>query len=1544
MAENDRTVRILLEAEVKQAQGEISKLEAEVRRLGGSLTNTAGAASQADKAMDSISGSSQKLNQGIGASIGALTGLKTSVGGLGTGFEDATGQVEELGQQSTGTFSNIGSLVTGATAGLIKFALAFGVVLSATSLLRSGIGFIRDSIREAASEEGQLIRLAQAVEITGISFESVKDQVIATADEIQKFTAFSDSEVYDALQRLVIITGDYNKSLAALPTVLDLAAGLENDLVTTSSKLSLALEGNFSGLGKFATELKKVDVELFNQLDSNEKLAIILGVVKDKVLDLRLASGKGFEADIKQLGFAWDDFKQSVGDLIIDSPALIGFLEIVKERVREWTNELNNNEELQNKVNEAIQKFLDATEDVPERIKTISTGLFDLHGFLKSIDDALNSVLKTSTGWGQYLHDQIVSGLNFTEEETGLGTFGLAISDAMSSGAQRGINKIRDLLGIEIPKLEVPEIQILTPDQANIVETFTKDLGVLNIKFKETARVSDEAETSYEKLLASVLKGGSANKDAAKAVNEHEKALERLRKTNESFSTLILERISTAQAEIDSIGKTNAELIKLDAAQLKSLASALGLKGGWSELIDVMAETEIRADGLAEALQDINKIAEQFGAIFNIPDLKLGAEALKATTDEIEKLKGETFAFDDEKDSIDSFAVFVGSTFANIAQDISNAIIGAGSVWDAVVNSMKSVVGELIGFLIINPIRLAFEGGGAGTNAEGQNTGGFIKNLGGLFSGGSGALKNIFTGVFEGITGLFKQIGDALPLIGAAIGIITAGISLISGLLKKSPDINIAIGQFKDGMNATIADLLAIQDVNSEIAKELIKISKKGDVFAGPGGEGVQKVREAIKQVIDDTIGVIQDIIFTLPTDLADQLSEALLATTLDASILGFGKSGGSQKDIQKRLEIFFGGELSAKIVEASGDFFITAFEALGVETETAIKLVTDQFDEFLKITGSGVEAREQRAAFGQDFLAQFQAFVDAFNFISEAGKSEAEIARETVEKFAHSLGFEFIPTVDEVREHLRQLLEAGEIDPTIVAEHIQLADAIEGLGDSAGNAASGIDSLNAELLDMARSILSVISQLQSVNQSIQALGGSGTDVTGSLTTVIDTYQNVIASTELTADAQAQLLNEMKGAVDQLVNEQLAQQQAIADAQFRQAQAQAEAENKAIEARRDAIDNEITKLKTSINLQQEKSKKEIESLNKLIQNAERFKTIADNIGKDLQNLLTSPSSPLNTFEQLAFIQSEILKQRTALTRGTPEQRQDALEQIRQLENQLFEVGSRAFGQDSPAFNALFKSVVSELEDLKKIADLEGNKADILQQTLERVQNTLEKQTIALEKRIESLQSISSSLQTQSIQVQQQQAQLTSAQKEQALAYYKFIQERLAVILQQKLDELKIAQDEETLTQNQFQNANIQQLVGIRHDTGMHTIIMQDQLAQLTKLNDTFGNAKSVKFHEGGTISEPGFGFFPRSGTRFTIGELEKELIIPYSKLAGLSAREGTLNLAIKLEDVTGGGTGTASIVARELLRLLKDWLVRGEGREIIQNIKGSILQ
>lgn len=1541
MAENDRTVRILLEAEVKQAQGEISKLEAEVRRLGGSLTNTAGAASQADKAMDSISGSSQKLNQGIGASIGALTGLKTSVGGLGTGFEDATGQIEELGQQSTGTFSNIGSLVTGATAGLIKFALAFGVVLSATSLLRSGIGFIRDSIREAASEEGQLIRLAQAVEITGISFESVKDQVIATADEIQKFTAFSDSEVYDALQRLVIITGDYNKSLSALPTVLDLAAGLENDLVTTSSKLSLALEGNFSGLGKFATELKKVDVELFNQLDSNEKLAIILGVVKDKVLDLRLASGKGFEADIKQLGFAWDDFKQSVGDLIIDSPALIGFLEIVKERVREWTNELNNNEELQNKVNEAIQKFLDATKDIPEHIATIAGALGDLYGFLKSIDDALNSVLETSTGWGQYLHDQIVSGLNFTEEETGLGSFGLAISDAMSSAAQTGINKIRDLLGIEIPKLEVPEIQIVTPEQQIALDNLIPGIGILNIEFKKTKDATEEATKGYEEFLNAVLKGNKATDEAKKKLDEHNKALERLKATQLSLTKLILERISTAQAEIDSIGKTNAELIKLDAAQLKSLASALGLKGGWSELIDVMAETEIRADGLAEALQDINKIAEQFGAIFNIPDLKLGAEALKATTDEIEKLKGETFAFDDEKDSIDSFAVFVGSTFANIAQDISNAIIGAGSVWDAVVNSMKSVVGELIGFLVINPIRLAFEGGGEPGR---QDAGGFIKNLGGLFSGGFSALKNIFTGVFEGITGLFTQIGNALPLIGAAIGIITAGISIISGLFKKSPDINITIGQFEDGMNATIADLLAIQDVNSEIAKELIKITKKGDVFKGPGGEGVNKVREAIKQVIDDTIGVIQDIIFTLPVDLADQLSEALLTTTLDASILGFGKSGGSQKDIQKRLEIFFGGELSAKIIEASGDFFITAFEALGVETETAIKLVTDQFDEFLKITGSGVEAREARAAFGKDFLDQFQAFVDAFNFISEAGKSEAEIARETVERFAHSLGFEFIPTVDEVREHLRQLLEAGEIDPTIVAEHIQLADAIEGLGDSAGNAASDIDSLNAELLDMARSILSVISQLQSVNQSIQALGGSGTDVTGSLTTVIDTYQSVIASTELTADAQAQLLNEMKGAVDQLVNEQLAQQQAIADAQFRQAQAQAEAENKAIEARKDAIDNEITKLKTSINLQQEKSKKEIESLNKLIQNAERFKTIANNIGKDLQNLLTSPSSPLNAFEQLAFIQSEILKQRTALTKGTPEQRQDALEQIRQLENQLFEVGSRAFGQDSPAFNALFKSVVSELEDLKKIADLEGNKADILQQTLERVQDTLEKQTIALEKRLESLQSISSSLQTQSIQVQQQQAQLTQAQKEQALAYYKFIQERLAIILQQKLDELKIAQEEGTLTQNQFQNENIKQLRGLKTSTDIQTIIMEDQLTALTRLNDTFGNAKSIKFQEGGTIKEPGFGFFPRSGTRFTIGELEKELIIPYSKLASLSAREGTLNLAIKLEDVTGGGTGTASIVARELLRLLKDWLVRGEGREIIQNIKGSILQ
>jgi hypothetical protein len=156
---------------------------------------------------------------------------------------------------------------------------------------------------------------------------------------------------------------------------------------------------------------------------------------------------------------------------------------------------------------------------------------------------------------------------------------------------------------------------------------------------------------------------------------------------------------------------------------------------------------------------------------------------------------------------------------------------------------------------------------------------------------------------------------------------------------------------------------------------------KRGGVGIGAGGSN--QILELIRERIQETIEGIQDIIAKLPTDLFNQLNETLLNAEIDIDtviagerLLEFDAKG---KKIGEKFQQFIEGELPAKFFAAIREsFFEPAFLALGVSAEGTEALI-DKFMADMEAAGS----REARAQVGAEFIATFNAFVDAFNIVS---------------------------------------------------------------------------------------------------------------------------------------------------------------------------------------------------------------------------------------------------------------------------------------------------------------------------------------------------------------------------------------------------------------------------------------------------------------------------------------------------------------------------------------------------------------------------------
>lgn len=223
--------------------------------------------------------------ENLGPYLSGMTAINKSVADVSAGMT----KMSDQSKKSWETMQKIGLAVGGAIVG------SLGLMVKA-----------------AEAERLSQVKLSVALGNVGVSYADVRKELEATMAATARKTGISDEAQREALSKLVFITGSYERSLSALPVVLDLAAFASMDATSAAMILGRAMSGSTAMLSRYGIYVRE-----------GASATEILAAVQSKVAGSAKAMASPFAILKDQMG----EMGESIGRLLI--PVLKLFVSIV---------------------------------------------------------------------------------------------------------------------------------------------------------------------------------------------------------------------------------------------------------------------------------------------------------------------------------------------------------------------------------------------------------------------------------------------------------------------------------------------------------------------------------------------------------------------------------------------------------------------------------------------------------------------------------------------------------------------------------------------------------------------------------------------------------------------------------------------------------------------------------------------------------------------------------------------------------------------------------------------------------------------------------------------------------------------------------------------------------------------------------------------------------------------------------------------------------------------------------------------------------------
>ena len=174
-------------------------------------------------------------------------------------------------------------------------------------------------LTQASIEQEKIFNsLENSINLTGESYNNLKVSLDGYFASLQQSTIYGDTDTAQVLQKLIILTGDYDTALQGVPLSLDLAASGLFDVDTAARMVGMALTGNIEMLGRYIPEFKAATNETLKNMDATEKAAYAIEVLGEKFgglaeKELNTTAGKW-----QQFENYWGDVKEAIGDAFLE--------------------------------------------------------------------------------------------------------------------------------------------------------------------------------------------------------------------------------------------------------------------------------------------------------------------------------------------------------------------------------------------------------------------------------------------------------------------------------------------------------------------------------------------------------------------------------------------------------------------------------------------------------------------------------------------------------------------------------------------------------------------------------------------------------------------------------------------------------------------------------------------------------------------------------------------------------------------------------------------------------------------------------------------------------------------------------------------------------------------------------------------------------------------------------------------------------------------------------------------------------------------------
>lgn len=181
-----------------------------------------------------------------------------------------------------------------------------GGTLASVFAAKQVVSFFAASVRGAMQDQKAQIQLERSIRNTTNATSAQISGLSSFIRETQFSTGVLDDQLRPALNRLVLATGDVEKSQKLLSLALDISAGTGRDLESVTLALSKAAGGQFTSLQRLGVGLSKTVLE-------TKDLDTITGVLATKFSGQAAAAAQTFGGQMQILNAYVQEAKESIG-------------------------------------------------------------------------------------------------------------------------------------------------------------------------------------------------------------------------------------------------------------------------------------------------------------------------------------------------------------------------------------------------------------------------------------------------------------------------------------------------------------------------------------------------------------------------------------------------------------------------------------------------------------------------------------------------------------------------------------------------------------------------------------------------------------------------------------------------------------------------------------------------------------------------------------------------------------------------------------------------------------------------------------------------------------------------------------------------------------------------------------------------------------------------------------------------------------------------------------------------------------------------------